>query len=312
MIAIRLARFAMNCEFEATLRGSDRSCLEQVASLALDDVESLDAKLSCFSPTSELSYVNSEAHRRPVIVSPELFEILVLARQVWSETGGAFDVTAGPLIELWREAERTGAEPPTDSTDSALSRSGMRHLVLDADDNSVRFDVEGLRINLGGIGKGYAIRRAAEILLEYGVDSALLSAGGSTVYGLGVGPGDDGWRIGIRHPSDPGRRVAEPVLRDRAISTSGGPAQRDELVTERFEHIIDARTGRPASSGLASASVITTDPALADALSTSFYLLGTEFARAYCRGHGGVQAVIVEADSEAEEPVVWGFGPRDN
>lgn len=300
MTTLRLARFAMNCRFEVTFQGDDRGYLEQVASLALDEVASLDAKLSCFSPTSEVSFLNAEAFERSVVVSPDLFGLLQLAREVWRETDGAFDITAGPLIALWREAERTGIEPSSEDVGAALGRTGMRHVLLDAGTNSVRFDTDGIGVNLGAIGKGYAVRRAVEILREYGIASVLVSAGGSTVHGLGDGPDEAGWRVGIRHPSRLDGRIAEVELHDRALATSGGPAQVDRVVEERFEHIIDPRTGRPASGGLVSASVITPDAALSDALSTAFYLLGPEFATTHCRSHEGVEAILVEA-VEGEE-----------
>ncbi len=289
----------MACEFEVIVSGDSRDYLEQVASLALDEISALDRKLSCFDPTSEVSYLNSEARRRPVIVSPELFEVLSLARRVWRETGGAFDVTAGPLIALWREAERTGVEPDPSALCEALGRVGMHHVHLDNSVHSVHFGTD-LSISLGAIGKGFAVARAAETLREYAISSALVSAGGSTIYGLGDKPGESGWRIGIRHPSDPDQRVAEVVLRDQALSTSGGPIQRDAAVEETFEHIIDPRTGAPAPGGLISASAVSPDAALADALSTAFYLLGRNFAEAYCPTHEGVSAVLVEAGDEGD------------
>jgi len=299
-VLLRFRRFAMACSFELILTGADRDYLEQVAGVVLDEVESLDRKLSCFSPTSEVSYLNSEAGRRPIIVSPDLFEILRLARRVWKETEGAFDVTAGPLIALWREAERIGVEPTKDVLDKVLHQIGMQHVLIDEISNSVRFDIDGIGINLGAIGKGYAVKRAAEILREYNIKSALISAGGSTIYGLADECGQAGWRVGVRHPSKFEERIAEVTLRSRAISTSGGPMQRDPAVKERFEHIIDPRTGLPANGGLVSASVVAEDAALSDALATAFYMLGMRFAESYCRVHEGVEAILVEAVSGSE------------
>jgi len=290
----------MACEFEMILSGPDPAYLEQVADLALDEITRLDGALNCFDPASEVSYLNAYAARAPVIVEPSLFELLAVARDVSRETDGAFDITAGPLIDLWRKAERTGREPPSEAIGAALTRVGMEHVTLDESSNSIQFDREGVSINLGAVGKGYAVRRAVEIIREYGIESALVSAGKSTVYGLGTQPDGEPWRIGIRHPDRLDERVAAVEPRDEAMSTSGGPRQRDAAVEERFEHIIDPVTGRPAQTDLISATVITPDPALSDALSTAFYLRGRAFALDYCRAHEGVRALLVEAVGEGE------------
>ena len=290
----------MACEFELILSGQSQDHLRQVGELALDELSGLDGQLSCFDPRSELSYVNAYAAGESVMVEPGLFELLTLAAEVSRETQGAFDVTAGPLIELWREAERSGTGPSADAIDAARELVGMRHVILDERDNSVRFDREGISMNLGAIGKGCAVGRAIEVLREHGIGSALISAGRSTVYGLGAQPDGKPWRIGIRHPERFDERVAAVELVDASLSTSGGPRQRDRAVEERFEHIIDPATGMPAWADVISATVIASDPALSDALSTAFYLRGKHFALDYCRAHEGVRALLVEAEGEEE------------
>lgn len=264
---IRLSRHAMACEFQIMIEGGDRQASIDIANLALDEIERLDEMLSCFRPTSEVSYLNAEAARRAVVVGPDLFEILCTAKDVWRKTCGAFDVTAGPLIDLWRAAEANGVAPEAQAIDAALTHVGMEHVLLDEATHEVRFDAEGVCINLGAIGKGYAVREAASILTDYGVESALISAGGSTIQAIG-----GGWKVGIRHPSKLDERVAEVELVDQAMSTSGGPAQRDRIVDERFEHIIDPTTGREAKGRAASVTVIAKDAVLSDALATAFYL----------------------------------------
>ena len=266
----------MACEFEIYLSGEDRTALIDIANLALDEIERLDETFSRFRQTSEVSFVNAEAARRPVIVGPDLFEILRVAKQVWRETDGAFDVTAGPLVDLWREAEQTGNPPGRQAIGEALKKVGMAHVLLDEETHAVRFHIDGVRIDLGAIGKGYAVRKAASILMEYGVKSALVSGAGSSVYGFG-----DEWIVGIRHPSKLDERVAEIALHNQAMSTSGGPAQRDRDVEERFEHIIDPVTGMPADSAAAAVSVIADDAMLSDALATAFYLRGQELAERF-------------------------------
>ena len=292
-MVLKATRQAMACEFEVIAAGQDRAALADIANLALDEVVKLDERLNCFRPTSEVSYLNAEAARRPVIVGPDLFDILRAAKDVWRETEGAFDVTAGPVVDLWRAAEESGIEPDEQAVGAALKKVGMARVALDDETHAVRFDTEGIQINLGAIGKGYAVRKAASMLMEYGVESALVSAGGSTVQGIGPGTDGDGWKIGIRHPSKLDERVMEIALLDQAMSTSGGPAQRDRDVEERFEHIIDPVTGMPARSEAASVSVITRDAMLSDALATAFYLRGRELADRYCAEHECARAVFV-------------------
>lgn len=301
-MAVRLSRVAMACRFEIIIADErDRNELVDIANLALDEVERLDGELSCFRPTSEVSFLNAEAARREIIVGPDLFEILSAAKEVWRETDGAFDVTAGRMIELWRAAEQTGTAPDQTTIDEAVAGVGMSHVELNGRTNGVRFDNPAVQINLGAIGKGYAVRKAASILREYDVSSALITSGGSTICGFGEGPDGDGWRVGIRHPSRLDERVTEIVLLDQAMSTSGGPAQRDKDVEEAFEHIIDPVTGMAAASEAASVTVVTEDAMLSDALATAFYLRGRELAKNYCAAHPGTRVVFVDSEGRTFE-----------
>jgi len=287
----------MACEFEIVLLGDSEEHLRQVAELALEEIGRLDHQLSYFDRTSDVSFLNAEAWTRPIPVEPGLFGLLKLAQELWLETDGAFDVTSAPLVDLWREAERTGSEPSAGAICSALASVGMNHVVLDDLINSVRLDGDGVRISLGAIGKGYAVDCVAGILREYEVESALVSAGRSSIRAFGNQPGGPGWTVGIRHPSNPDEHVTTVCLRDQAMATSGGVMQKDEAVEERFEHIIDPRTGQAAESGLASVSVVAESGALADALSTAFYLGGKSFAEARCQDRAGVCAILVEPDN---------------
>lgn len=281
----RLSRWAMACEFEIIFEDDEQGLID-IANLAFEDIARLDRELSCFNPSSEVSHLNDEAAHRAVMVTPDLFEILSVAKDIWRSSDGAFDVTAGALIELWRQAELNGIAPKKQAIEDALANVGMGSVVLDEPTHEVRFDKPGVRINLGAIGKGYAVRRAVSILQEYGVVSALVSGGGSTIQSIGR------WNVGIRHPSKLFERAAEVELSDEAMSTSGGPAHRDPNVEEHFEHIIDPKTGEAASSAAASVSVITGDAMIADALSTVFYLRGAGLVSTY----PGIRALFVDAD----------------
>ena len=284
----------MACDFSIVAAGEDKAFLTEVANEALDVIQRLDEQLSCFNPRSEVSFVNANAAKGPVRIDPGLFELLRLAAEVHRDTGGAFDVTTGPLIDLWREAEESGVEPSGKAVEKALSKVGMARIVLDDSANSVAFAFDGVRSNLGAIGKGYAVDRAVSVLSDYGIESALVSGGGSSVRALGVQPDGEAWNVGIRHPSKTDERVATVRLANRAMATSGGIRQRDESVEERFEHIIDPVTGRPAEPSAVSVTVLAPSAALADALSTAFYLRGKDLAEPYCEEHDDVSAIAVE------------------
>lgn len=304
----------MACRFDIIASGLDEQYTEDVVTAALEEIHRLDEMLSAFNPTSELSFLNAEAAVRPVIVSPDLFRLLVIARQVCEETGGAFDVTTGPLIKLWRQAEQTAKERCEEALESALEKVGMSRVHLDESINAVRFDTAGVEINLGGIGKGFAVQRAVEMLKEYGIESGMVSGGGSTVSAIGNSAEGRSWRIGIRHPSNLNERVDAVTLRDRALSHSGGVEQKDPNFEEKSEHIIDPATGRPVVPSVVSATVMADDAALADALSTAVYLRGRKLAEEYASAHPSVGIILVERVGDEDELRVcrFGGGTRDD
>ena len=293
---IRVVRRAMACEFEIVLDGDDKQTLVDTANFALDEVQRLGVELNCFNPASEVSLVNEAATHRPVVVSPELFEILSAAQSIWRETDGAFDVTAGGLIDLWREAEKTQIAPSAQAIEEALAKFSMGWVQLNEQTHEVRFNAPTMKINLGAIGKGYAVRRTVDILKEYGISFALVSGGRSTIQSIGR------WSAGIRHPSKLDGRVCEIELTDQAMSTSGGPAQRDPDVDECFEHIVDPKTGAQAYGTAVSVSVITDDAMRSDALSTAIYLRGPELARRL----PNIRAVFVDSDAGINEIITYG------
>src|SRR5205823_2937824 len=173
-----------------------------------------------------------------------------------------------------------------------------------AEGRTVRFRRSGIEVNLGSIGKGYAIDRAVEVLDRRGVRAALLHAGGSSVRAVGSQPGEErGWPVGIRHPWEEDRRIAIVQLRDRALGTSAATYQHFEYNKRRLGHLLDPRTGRPAD-GIASATALAPTAAEADALATAFFILGVEKTRLYCAAHPAIGAVVLP--DGVEMPVLIG------
>ena len=268
-------------------------------------VDQLEGQLSVYRSESEVSKLNQQAWQQPVVAESGLFELFTLASRLSRETDGAFDITAGALIRAWGFYRGPRRVPEQRERALALSRVGMKNVRLDAASKSVRFLHEGLEINLGAIGKGYAIDRAMADLRARGeVSSALLHGGHSSVYAIGSEPGTDrGWLISIGHPHEPDNCLGTLRLRNQAMGTSAATFKFLEHRGRKLGHILDPRLGWPAS-GVSSATVVASSAAEADALATAFFILGPKKAEAYCRSREDV-GVILLVDG-ARRPEVFG------
>ncbi len=275
MQTVTLARNAMATRFEMVLMGSGKVNLQAAGEEALDEVDRLEARLSLYRSTSEIARVNAQAANGPVRVSPQVFHLLEHARQLHRETGGAFDIAIAPLVRCWGFMNNAGRVPEPAEIEDVRQRSGMEHVILDSESSTVQFDREGVMIDLGAIGKGYAIDRAAEILREAGVESALLHGGASTIYGIGSPPDELGWKVAIAGCPDESRALDEVFLNDGALSVSAVWARSFEADGKKYGHVIDPRTGHPVNNAVLSA-VALPSATETDALSTALLVMGTE------------------------------------
>lgn len=273
MSDIALACHAMGCRWEMLLRGDDPIRLRAAGEEALAEIERLDAQLSLFRSTSEISGINARAAEEPVPVEPALFALLQVCAEVHRHTGGAFDITVGPLLHCWGFRCGRGAVPEGDALAEAHARVGMQHVQLDARTRTVRFLRPGMALDLGAIGKGYALECAADILRALGIHAALLHAGTSTVYAIGSPDGEDGWPVAIRHPGRTAGWTAVERLHDRALSVSAPHGRSFRARGRRFGHVIDPRTGRP-TEGPRLAAVTHPSATVSDALSTAILVGG--------------------------------------
>ncbi len=297
---IEVSRRAMACQFEVHLNAGQYEQGTEVALEALDLVDALEDQMSVFRENSEVCCINRTAAAGPVEVEPRLFELLGLAMRLYGETDGAFDLTAEPLWEAWGFARRAGTLPSDAQLAEALQNVGSRLVELDAQRRTIRLLRQGVRLNFGGLGKGYALDRCAEVLLRAGVEDFLIHGGHSSVLARGAramaaastsnAPGS--WSVGVRHPLRPNRRLAEVRLRDRALATSGSRIQSFMHAGRRYGHILDPRTGQPAD-GVLSATAIAPTAAEADALSTAFYVMGPQATLDFCQSHTETAAVLV-------------------
>ena len=256
------ARVVLYAPDDTTARAAARAAFARMA--ALEDV------MSDYRPASELRRLERHPAGAWVPVSAELYAVLARALEVARASGGAFDPTVGPLVALWREARRGRRLPDRAALDSARALVGWERLSLDSARRAVRLGRAGMRLDLGGIAKGYILQAALDALRERGVTRALLEAGGDIVAG-DAPPGQPGWRVSA--PSAHGA-VAERAARlaNAAIATSGPAEQFVELAGVRYSHVVDPRTGLGLTNG-ATATVVAPDGATADALATALTAL---------------------------------------
>jgi thiamine biosynthesis lipoprotein len=306
---LSLQRRAMACEFEVQLPAGRHDGAAGHALAALDLVEALEDQLSIYRPHTEVMRINRAAAARPVEVERRLFALFQMAAELHADTGGAFDITSGPLSKVWGFSQREGRMPTDDEVAAALERIGMSHVALDATKRTVEFRRPGLSLHLNCIGKGYALDRMGELLDSAGVGDYLLHGGQSSVVARGIGPGMSaaGWSIGVPHPLAPGERLGEVALVNEALGTSGSGTQFFEHEGRRYGHLLDPRTGRPVD-GLYSATAIARTGAEADALSTAFYVMGVDATAAFCAEHPDVAAILVGDGGENGEVRVSTFG----
>jgi len=305
---IRIYRRAMACRFEVTLSGEDARHVS-AARDALDEADRLEAALTVFRDSSDLMRVNRRAAHEPVAVDEELFALLDRCRTLHAETEGAFDITSTPLSRCWGFIVREGRLPAADAIDAARAVVGIEHVSLEGAEPSqrtVRFDRSGVELNLGSIGKGYAVQRIGRHLRAQGVRHALVSAASSSILALG-GRGY-GWCIDLHSRQIARGPLARLFLRNGAVGTSGAGEQFVEIDGTRYGHVLDPRTGWPASAGLLSASVVTRDAATADALATAFFVGGPDLARRYCDTHPDTLALLTPDDG-SERPQIVGRYP---
>lgn len=258
---------------------------------ALDEVDRIDRLMSHYKPDSPLSHLNRSAANGPVALDAELFDFIVECLRYSRDSDGAFDVTVGPLMKAWGFFGGDGRLPGEREIAELRSRVGYGHVVVDAERKTVRFDVPGVEIDLGGIAKGYAVDRAVRVLKRHGVAAALVSAGGSTIYGLGSPPGRHGWDVALRDPIDSRKDALEVRLRDRALSVAGSSEKSFEVGGVRYSHIMDPRAGRPVQ-GILSVAVVTNDGTQGDALDDALFVEGVERSREHLKRLPGAEALF--------------------
>jgi len=267
----------MATRFEIVLHGGNPVALRAAGEEALDEIDRIEAQLSLYRNTSEIAHVNTRAAHEPVRVSPPVFRLLEHAQRLSSETGGAFDITIAPLVRCWGFMGGTGQMPEPQAVEAARSKIGMHLVHLDVREFTVSFERDGVMLDLGAIGKGYALERAVELLQDAGVTSAIIHGGTSTVHAIGKAPTGDAWKVAIEYPRKDATQSAELLtlvpLENEAMSVSAIWGRSFQSGEKTYGHVIDPRTGQPTEAALL-AAVVLPSATETDALSTALLTMG--------------------------------------
>lgn len=288
----RLRHYAMASTYEIVVPagGDEQRLANSVATTAFAELDRLEDELSRFRPGSDIWRISQTRAGDTVHVGLACFDCLSLAKELDQATGGAFDITIGPLMNLWRSTDGRLVQVNPAEIEEARSRVGTRHFKLDPEGLRVTPLKDRLALDLGALGKGYALDQLADLLVEWGLTNFLLNAGQSTVYGCGPGPEPDktteGWPVTV------GRRLLR--LRERALSGSGFQIQ--------GAHIIDPRTGEPLPVKAGRSYALAPTAAVADALSTAFMLMEPGQIDQLCAGLPDLECLTDEPDEVSNEP----------
>lgn len=288
---------------------------EQVAKV-MAELDRLTPLFDRFRPYGDIAALNA-AGGDWVVVTPEVLELLEEALRLAELSGGAFDPTIAPLVDLWGfvEVDEGGSSPtpiagvePPDPVElaEALTAVDYRGVEIDREAGRVRLVIPGQALDLGAVAKGYGADRAAALLRQHSIMRGLIDLGGD-VYALGARPDGSPWRLGIRHPREPGKIIGIVHVSDAAVATSGDYERYFEHEGVRYSHILDPKTGWPAQ-GLASVTVVAPSGVWADALSTAAFVLGKEEGMALIESLPGVDGVFI--DDELNVSVTSGLVDR--
>jgi thiamine biosynthesis lipoprotein len=293
----------MGLPFRMVLYATDSQQAEAAAQAAFARVRELNDIFTDYDSDSELSRLaQTSGQGQAVVVSPDLWAVLSRAQALAERTGGAFDVTVGPFVNLWRKARRDKALPSPERLERARASVGYRNVRLDARERTVELVVPDMRLDLGGIAKGYAIDEALKVLLKEGIRSALVSGGGDLAV-TGAPPGRKGWRIEVAPLDVEGAPPPRFVwLTFKAMATSGDVFQRLEIGGQRYSHIVDPRTG----IGLTDHSLVTViakDCTTADSFATAASVLGPVGGLELLESRRDVAGQMIRKPGEAIERI---------
>jgi thiamine biosynthesis lipoprotein len=291
----------MGTLFRIVLYEDDGARALNAATAAFERIEELESRFSDYREDSELTLLCRESSASPRAVSPELFSVLEQSLRMSRLSGGAFDVTIGPVVQLWRKAGKEKKLPGPAALLKARQSVGYENLVLDPENGTVTLKVPEMRLDLGGIGKGFAADRALELISSRGIERAMVVAGGEIRVGAPP-PGQAGWKVAIGNPDPATPEQMYLVIRDAAVATSGDTFRFVEAGGRRYSHIVDPRSGIGLTDS-AYVTVVAPDGTTADALATALNVMPTAAGIRLVQSIPRASAAIMRRGSNGMERV---------
>jgi thiamine biosynthesis lipoprotein len=282
-------RYVMGTSMQVQAIGGDQAARRAAIDAAFAAMAEVDRLMSNYRSDSELSHVNREAARGPVVVSDPLLRVIEAAQRVSAACNGAFDVTIGPLVRLWGFRDNTPHIPTSAELGAVRPLVGYRSLIVDAPHHTIRFAHPGMEIDLGGIAKGFAVEVAANVLRDHGL-TGFIDAGGNQ-YMLGTPPGKSVWTVGIKNPDAANRLIGVVDVKGGSASTSADYATFLVAEGRTYGHLLDPHTLQPSTASL-SATIVSEDGTLADAMSKAAFILGPHQGIALIDATPGMAGVI--------------------
>ncbi len=303
------AALSMGTVFETTIYTADKYIAEKTFNDVSQEINRLDFLMSNYKKESVLSVLNKNASAEPADCNKELASVIEQSLQYSEITDGAFDITIGPLMKKWGFFKKQGRIPGKEELESALESVSYKNIIIEEKTikslaknpvtvKTAFFKNPGTRIDLGGIGKGYAVDRAVNVLKQNGINSALINFAGN-IYAFGTPPGKESWVIGLQHPRESEGLLGTFEIKDKAVSTSGDYEKFFTIEGKRYSHIIDPRTGYPVK-GIVSVTIVTDNATRADALSTGVFVLGLEKGMALIEKLQDVEGIIIYEDADSK------------
>lgn len=300
------AHDAMGTTFEIRMMAAGKFMedLRPIADEAFAAIDALEARVSNWREDSITSEICRQAGIKAVSVDEDILGMLRFCRALYNQTDGVFDPTVGPLLKAWGKYKQRNEIPTDEELKRAQALVGLNQIEVDETNGTVMLEQPGMQLDFGGIAKGLALDEAAAVLKGHGIACAFLHSGMSTIVALDAPPGSEGWTVELGNPYTEGQTALDTVLlANNAFSSSASVTRFIEIDGKRYGHIIDPRTGYPAS-GVASAAVVGPTGMACDALSTAFYILGIEKTRQFCREHGEYKALMVAATEPQDATMI--------
>ncbi|MHC5076900.1 MAG: FAD:protein FMN transferase [Planctomycetota bacterium] len=283
----RFSHEAMATTFELFIQSEESNYTQKTALAAFNELDSLEQQLSRYIENSDISRINNIAQGQSAKIGLSTFDCLSIAKDIQNQTNGAFDVTIGFLYDSWIDENNEIQRPSDEKIKSARECTGINFLEFEPADYSIRLLADKICLDLGGIGKGYALDQIAQFLRDWSIDKALIHGGYSTI--LALNPPDDkkGWPINLSNPQKPGETLARFDLKNSSLSVSG---------LLKGQHIIDPRTAEPVHATIAAWALAET-AAKADALSTAFMVMNHQEIERYCHDNPHVLSAIIKENT---------------